>query len=222
MQIKELHLEAKNVRAMRDFYHGVMKMTLLEDLEDKVAVAAGTTRLVWRKGGAHRYHLAFNIPRHRFDEGKNWIEARTPLARDSEGRETFHFANWSADAVYFFDPAGNIAELIARQTLPARRRDPFSITSVSEIGLPADDVPALRQDIHNTLGLPIYDGRMSAEFSAVGDEYGLFIIPRTGRVWLPDTGFPAEPAPVTVIVTGEEAADYQYPDYPYHIKVVPS
>ena len=42
----------------------------------------------------------------------------------------------------------------------------------------------------DTLGVTVYDGEGGDMFTAVGDELGLFIVVKQGRIWYPETGIP--------------------------------
>jgi catechol-2,3-dioxygenase len=153
------------------------------------------------------YHVAFNVPENQFAEAKLWLAARAPLIRDHAGREEFHFAGWKAHAVYCYDPAGNIIELIARHTLSNATDQPFtaaSLLEISEIGLAVADVPAMVARLQAELGAAVYAGAGSADFTAVGDEHGLLIVVRQGRVWFAtsaDSGGAAETLPLSVTLT---------------------
>lgn len=133
-------------------------------------------------------HFAFNIPENRFDEAVAWLRARAPLLTEPDGSERFAFSDWDAHAVYFADPDGNIAELIARHTLPGSRRESLEFLSLSEIGLVVDDVPATAA----TLGLPSYRPG-HASFRPMGDEEGLVIVVQRDRPWYPDNRHRAQP-----------------------------
>jgi catechol-2,3-dioxygenase len=186
--------------ALKQFYTGTLELPLLEESDDGFSVQAGASALsfVFNPEITGVYHLAFNIPEDRFDEGVAWLRERTELLRGTDGRELFTFANWNAHAVYFADPDGNILELIARHSLPSTSTR-FEILSISEVGVAVDDVDAEAE----RLGLPDYRNR-SAEFRPVGDEEGLLILVKTGRLWWPTENLPALPLPTTLTLsTGE-------------------
>ena len=90
--------------------------------------------------------------------------------------------------MYFKDPDGNILELIARHGLANATDHQFGeqdFLAVSEIGLAVDDVAKTVGELTRSLGVPIYDGAGSDAFSAIGDEYGLFIVDANGRIGIP-------------------------------------
>ena len=198
MQIDHLELLAPDLPALRDFYAGRFGLTVLPSPPDRLELQVGTTRLVFMQapeGWTGCYHFAFNIPENQYQEAKSWLAARVPLAAAADGRDEFWSDDWNADILYFFDPAGNIGELIARHTLACASDAPFgpaSLLAVSEVGLATPDVPATIADLSARLGLRPY-GETSDTFAPVGDERGLFIIVHAGRIWFPDTGILAEP-----------------------------
>jgi catechol-2,3-dioxygenase len=77
-------------------------------------------------------------------------------------------------------------ELIARERAPGE--DLF--LEISEVGLPVADVGVAVEWLESELGLPHFSGNRR-DFSAVGDDRGLFIVVPVGRPWL----FTDEPAP---------------------------
>jgi catechol-2,3-dioxygenase len=163
------------------------------------------------------YHFAFNIPPQQFAEAKAWIAQRVPPLTDHTGADEFYFEAWNAHALYFSDPAGNIVELIARHTLASQSHQPFteqSLLSVSEIGLVTDNVRDTVHLLRTRLGISSYQGTGNDEFTAVGDEAGLFIVVKRGRIWFPDTNKPAAVAPVSVTVAaGSTHATVAGPPY---------
>ena len=150
----------------------------------------GASRLRFEPGPAVCSHFAVNVPPQRFEEAVAWARDRVELVDDD-----VPFSAWRARSAYFFDPGGNIVELIARERAPGE--DLF--LEISEVGLPVTDVGAAVEWLESELGLPHFSGNRR-DFSAVGDDRGLFIVVPVGRPWL----FTEEPAPdVPVRVTIE-------------------
>jgi catechol-2,3-dioxygenase len=150
----------------------------------------GASRLRFEPGPAVCSHFAVNVPPQRFEEAVAWARERGEILDDD-----VPFPAWSARSAYFFDPGGNIVELIARERAPGV--DLF--LEISEVGLPVADVGAAVESLEDELGLPHFSGNRR-DFSAVGDDRGLFIVVPVGRPWL----FTEEPAPdVPVRVTIE-------------------
>jgi catechol 2,3-dioxygenase-like lactoylglutathione lyase family enzyme len=210
MRILGLQLQTPDVAAQLDFYHGVFGLHVSESSEHKILLQAGATKLSFVR--SHHilngiYHFAFTIPENKFSEAVGWLRQRMPLISDASGRDTFHSDAWNADMVYLYDPAGNVVEFIARHTLPSSTDHVFSgqrVLCISEIGVASGDVRAEAKALARRAMTSIYSGAESDEFAAVGDETGLLIVVRRGRIWFPDTGQAAEPVPIAVIVETEE------------------
>ena len=206
MRIYRLDLWTTDLAALRPFYADLLQLPVLSATAAILSLQAGHTRLTFTPApaGWHgRYHFAFNIAPDHFAAAKVWLATRVPLIRDSTGADEFYSENWDADMVYFYDPAGNIVEWIARHTLPPDATPWPAIPTplgISEIGLGTPDVPQAVASLAATLGAPIYRGPGSATFTPVGDEDGLFIVVQAGRIWFPDTGIPADRSPVTALV----------------------
>jgi catechol-2,3-dioxygenase len=160
----------------------------------------GATRVRFEEGPGVCSHFAVNVPPERFDEAVAWARERGPLYR-----EDVPFPNWRARSAYFFDPGGNIVELIARERAPGD--DLF--LEVSEVGLPVTDVGAAVEWLESELEVPHFDGDRRS-FSAVGDDRGLFIVVPVGRPWL-FTDEPAPDAPVRVTIDSERSGQLAVP-----------
>ena len=76
--------------------------------------------------GDSYYHFAFNIPANKFSEAKVWAKERVSLLVE-EGEDEANFVHLPAHALYFYDPAGNIVELISRQSVSEDSTETFSI-----------------------------------------------------------------------------------------------
>jgi catechol 2,3-dioxygenase-like lactoylglutathione lyase family enzyme len=214
MKINELEILTTDLSGQQYFYGEVLQLPVsMGGSGNTIEVQAGLTRLVFRQAPpkwAGVYHFAFNIPENQYEEARDWLTRRVALIADNEGRTEFHFENWNADAFYFYDQAGNILEFIARHTLDNASDMPFSshsILSVSEIGVGTHDVPSMVEALQGQHGITPYGGEPGEEFAAVGDEEGLFIVVRLGRIWMPETGIEAGAYPVSVNITTPSGAE---------------
>ena len=221
MKIDKLELHTDDLSSQRHFYMNVLHLPTVTDSES-LHIQVGTSELILRQSTGnpkHVYHFAFNIPENRFEEAKAWIAERTPLIANSSGEDSFDFTNWHAHSCYFRDPAGNILEFIARHALPNASDRPFDergILSISEIGIATDDVIATVAQLRGA-DMPVYDGAGSDTFAAVGDEHGLLIVVKRGRIWFPDTGTPAELVPLKAVVSLGSGATTVISGLPYEV-----
>jgi catechol-2,3-dioxygenase len=162
--------------------------------------AYGRSRVRFEPGPAVCSHFAVNVPPDRFEEAVEWGRAQAELIQ-----EEVPFEMWRARAAYYFDPVGNLVELIARERAPGDEL----LIEVSEVGLPVADVGAAGEFLEAELGLPHFSGDRET-FSAVGDDRGLFILVPVGRPWL-FTDRPASDAPVRVTIAGAEERELELP-----------
>lgn len=204
--IAQLRLPAADLPGLRRFYAETLGLQLASATLGSVSLRVGASRLTFEQGPAsHPYHFAFGLPAARFRAAKTWLASRRALILDRAGRDEFEFPDWNARSVYFYDPAGNIVEFIARPGDLAADGEPFTpsdLTGVCEAGLAVPDVPAAVSRLTGELGLRAYGGTGSETFMAVGDESGQLIVVRRGREWYPDTGVAAAIQPISVGLRG--------------------
>lgn len=203
MNITRVELLSADLQAQRDFYADVLELPV-NLMPSALDVRAGATDLVFKQAWSEfegAYHFAFNIPENQFHAAKEWISSRVQLLRDSNGQDEFPSKSWNSDSVYFLDAAGNVLEFIARHNLKNVVGDDFGseqILNVSEIGLPSEDVVDLANELCTKLDLSVFMQEPNENFTPVGDDHGLFILPAKDRIWKPDTGVPAKLLPVHV------------------------
>jgi catechol-2,3-dioxygenase len=184
VRIREVVLPAREPEALAAF-HGP---------------AYGASRIRFERGPVVCSHFAVNVPPERFEEAVAWARERADLVDDD-----VPFPAWLARSAYFFDPGGNIVELIARERAPGE--DLF--LEISEVGLPVSDVAAAVEWFEGELDLPHFSGNRR-DFSAVGDDRGLFIVVPVGRPWL-FTEEPAPDAPLRVTLESELSGEHVVP-----------
>jgi catechol-2,3-dioxygenase len=201
MNITELRLKTADLSGQRAFYADTLHLPLVEESADTLTIGVGHTRLIFeRSEAASRYHLAFNIPENQLEAARLWLKERVSLI-SLNGKDVFDFASWQAHSAYFYDAAGNVLECIARHRLPNASDRPFdaaNLLNISEIGIATADVRATAGKLTGDLGLPVFDGAGSDSFTALGDDNGLFIVVKRGRVWYPESGVPADFAALMV------------------------
>jgi catechol-2,3-dioxygenase len=225
MRITRLELLTCSLPAQLDFYSALLQLPArLEG--NRLTVRAGKSALVFDQAPAEwrgAYHFCFNIPENQFPQAKAWLESRTSLVKDENGRDEFHSGTWNASSAYFKDPAGNILEFIARHELQNAASAPFDsgqILQISEIGLASKDVIGFAKQLCETLGVSVYKQEPKADFTPVGDENGLLILAVENRIWYPNTGIPARLLPVKVDVAANGKA-FHIRGAPYEIQPSP-
>jgi len=221
MNITRLELLSVDLQAQRNFYADVLELPV-KLTSSGLEVKAGKTDILFTQapsGFDGAYHFAFNIPENQFLSSKEWISSRISLLRDESGNDEFELKSWNSDSVYFTDAAGNVLEFIARHNLKNAADGDFDsrqILQVSEIGLPSEDVLAFADELCTRLSLSVFMQQPNENFTPIGDDNGLFILPARDRIWKPDSGVPAKLLPVKVHeeVNGQE---WEVRGYPYEI-----
>lgn len=221
MNITKLEILTADIKVQKDFYSNVLESPV-ELSSNTLQVQAGATTLIFTQADSNfdgAYHFAFNIPENRIHAAKEWIADRVPLLRDETGKDDFDSASWNSQSVYFKDSAANVLEFIARRNLQNTAEGGFNssqILNVSEIGLPSEDVIGLADELCTRLGLSVFHQQPDENFTPVGDDNGLFILPVKGRVWYPNTGVPAKLLPVKVKGTAN-GKEWEVHGVPYEI-----
>jgi catechol-2,3-dioxygenase len=229
MQITALKIHTGDIHAQQDFYSN--KLGLPSQItNDELRIQVGSSELIFTQQTdfAGRYHFTLNIPENQFEAGVKWLEQRTKIASDATGKTRFEAGEWNADNVYFYDPQGNILELIARHELDESRientsNEPFdseSLLCISEIGLASNDVPKMIAWFANTLEVETYKS-VSNTFAPIGNANGLVIAVQENRIWFPDTGIPAQKLPVELTILGQHISTHNIPNTPYIVHVKP-
>jgi hypothetical protein len=153
-------------------------------------------------------HWALNVAPDRFEEAMAWAGERVALVA-----QDVPFPDWRARAGYFYDPGGNIVELIARERAPGEEL----FLEVSEVGLPVADVAVASDFLESEVGLPHFSGDRR-QFCAVGDDRGLFIVVPVGRPWLL-TDRPARDHPISVTIAADRDDELQIPGSRHRLRL---
>ena len=206
MRIRHLQLHTPVIEQQYHFYTQVLSIPCLAKKEDRFTLQAGDSLLtfIYSPQPAY-YHFAFNIPSFQSQEALTWLQERVAILQD-KNQNIIDFINWNAKAIYFFDPAKNIVEFIARKNLGIQSKPPFSshsIVNLSEIGIPVTQVKPTFQLLEAKTSVRHYWGNFK-NFCAAGDENGLFIIvDQNDKQWYP-TQIPALPFPLELSVENEQ------------------
>jgi catechol 2,3-dioxygenase-like lactoylglutathione lyase family enzyme len=234
--IRRLKLQTSmELDRMEDFYCDRLGLKRVSATREKLILTGGGTEVTFLKcppqGQGPLTHLAFNIPQNKIRSALEWtrrkievIPAWGDLADPSMPKEIVHFRHWNAHSVFFWDPAYNLLELIARHDLANDATGAFGpkdILCASEIGLPVKEPVAFAKHL-NKKGVPAYPGGTAPAF-AMGDENGLLLCLQEGQVWGNHTPTPRtwRPYKTEVEIAGREALSIAFPGYPYSIAVKP-
>jgi catechol 2,3-dioxygenase-like lactoylglutathione lyase family enzyme len=227
-------LSGAPLATMKKFYHESLGLPVVEDTTDRLTIGAGQTLITFLPASAEYakpfYHFAFNIPQNKLLAAHRWQQQRTPLLpipakwRDAKfPSDVVHYRSWNAHSIFFFDPAGNVVEYIARHNLKNASDSEFGsedILYASEIAFVVDDVSATAKKLRQITTLKQYKGAFK-QFAAVGDEHGLLLVMGRGRVI--SFGAPEKKAvdvyPTTTTIQSATDADYVFPEFPYQISM---
>ncbi|MBL7742088.1 MAG: hypothetical protein JNN00_01315 [Chitinophagaceae bacterium] len=206
MKISKAILQTSNPDELTGFYSQVLQLKT-DNSNDDTTITIGSTELVFEQAGAADpfYHFAINIPCNKIDEAGAWLTERVPLLFINDYQsEIADFASWHARSAYFFDPAGNIVELIARFDLKNVTDEPFSSSqflSINEIGIVTDTLEETTQQLLEQYQLSYFDKQAPLpQFKAIGDDEGLFIVVPGNRNWYP-TNKPSGDFPMEINFT---------------------
>lgn len=235
-RLEELELAtAAPLERLAQFYGKALGLPVAHQSAGKLTVATGASRLTFVPATAPDpapfHHFAFNIPENKIVAARVWQLARTALLsipdrlRDpSMPPEVVDYRHWNAHSIFFLDPGGNVVEYIARHDLRNPSPGPFTpadILYASEIGLIVDDVAAAVSVVTAWTGLDVYRGA-SEVFTALGDEHGLVLIMKRGRIldFQPDSQEKAARVfPTALRLRGSRPASRQLEGYPYQLVV---
>jgi len=195
MQIKSVIIQASNQQELREFYQSLLELKFEEESETRLTIRIGSSLLVMEEAKKQEpfYHFAITIPANKIEEARVWLlNKKIELIWIEDYKSDIaDFKNWHAKSVYFFDPAGNIVELIARFDLKNETDESFSsnqFLNISEIGLvfPQDEIDQQVGRIIKETGLSYFLKQPPMQqFKVLGDDEGLFIIVTENRNWYP-------------------------------------
>ena len=242
MHIQELSLQTRHLANQKAFYHTILGLPLLLETTDSFTIQAGKTQLRFQETKTDvLYHVAFSIPHTSFREAKEWVHERIPLLAiigsqqayastsplrmwNKESEDEVFFPIINARSFYCRDAANNILKFIAYNNEAAETNGMASVLSVSEIGLPVEDVRALATQLQEQLGIEPYpvSRPASEDFAYLGDIFGQLVVVKIGHPWLPTQTVKAMVAPVHLTIRGQQKRHLQLPPYPYTITVATS
>ena len=211
MEINRLILQTTALKDLTAFYATAIGLPAISKSDNEITISIGSTELVFKQVSAADpfYHIALNIPANKIEEAKKWLTNYVELIWiDQYKSDIADFVNWRAKSVYFFDPAGNIVELIARFDLDNKTEESFSASqflSVSEVGLVVkdDDFNRSVSGLLEKYELSYFNKQPPLpQFRAIGDDEGLFIVVPENRNWFP-TNKPSGIFPMEIQFTND-------------------
>ena len=213
MHVKKVLLHTAFLETIKEFYSLVLQLQVQSIDDRQIKVNIGDSDLVFIKAdhGEPFYHFAINIPANKIEQAKAWLTGKVELLwMDDYNSDIADFRNWHAKSVYFYDPAGNIVELITRFDLRNESTDNFSskqFISISEVGLvfKAHEFEQKNLELLKSYCLSYFSKQPPLpQFRAIGDDEGLFVVVPEKRNWYP-TSKPAGIFPMSVeFETGEQ------------------
>jgi hypothetical protein len=206
MQIRKLVLQTSYLETLKEFYSSILELPVQVMNEEQILIKVGATDLIFSETttGEPFYHFAINIPSNKIEEAKAWLNKKVKLMWiEDYNSDIADFVNWHAKSVYFYDPAGNILELISRFDLNNKSRRSFSsqqFLSISEVGVvfKQDEFDQRSEELKNGYSLHYFSKQPPLQqFRAIGDDEGLFVVVPENRNWYP-TDKPSGIFPIAV------------------------
>jgi hypothetical protein len=143
------------------------------------------------------------------------------------GEDEIFFPIANAHSFYVRDAANTILKFVVYDDLSQEHTvadGTASVLSVSEIGLPVEDVLQFSTRVKEQLGVEPYplSRPASEEFGFLGDASGQLVVVKLGHAWMPTETMRATVAPMQLTISGLRAQQIQLSPYPYTITVTPS
>ena len=232
-----LHLDlvaGTSLIELKKFYTSLLDLPLVSEQTDRFTIRAGETTISFvrtsEKDATPFYHFAFNIPENKILKAREWQLKRTALSAtptqlidSAYPKDIRHFQHWNAHSVFFWDPAGNLVEYIARHDLKNSAEGEFNskdLLCASEIAFIVNDTEIIADEIKSSFNLDQYKGG-GENFRAIGDENGLLLVIKKGRVWEGHTNISRTPNTIKTAVTIKSGKYEKWltKNYPFEINV---
>ena len=183
---------AAALAAMKEFYHDRLGLPVEARSEREITFRAGETPITFVQVESAEeqpwYHVAFNIPENKILAARDWqlqrsklLQVRAEIAGTDTPIDVADFAHWNAHSIFFWDPAGNLMEYIARHDLKNSAASAFATKDIlyaSEIGFVTEDTKRVAREIRAATGLGPY---RSPESVFLGGDFGLLLVLEKGR-----------------------------------------
>ena len=141
-----------------------------------------------------------------FDDAFVWMKNRVEILNTTEENQIAFFENWNAKSFYFYDGAGNLAEIITHQNIDYQNTKTFnqnSILGISEIGLPTLDIKSTNQKIEEQTTSKFWKGDFEV-FGTNGTDEGKILLPNylIKTTWFP-TNTAIQQHPFELVIESE-------------------
>jgi len=224
MKIVEIRLCAERLDTLKDFYSVQLGLPIIESSNTSITLSVGSSRLTFLQSDSVAnpfYHFAFNIVENKNELAIEWLKSKGVNINQVDDHDESYFESWNSHSTYFYDPAGNIVEFIARHNQEYESDSEFTakdVMNISEIGLPSDDVIELSTFIQEEYNEQIYISG-SPTFTPIGDEEGLLILSSLHRMWL-GSNKESEIFPVEIVIHKGKSGTKQLLQYPYKVTTI--
>lgn len=208
MKFKKLELYTTTLESELKFYSETLGFEIVAQNAHFFSVKVGWSELWFKRSEkVSHYHYCFLIPSNKLDQALAWMEQRTEVVTLEKGRKIQNFESWNADAFYFYDASGNIAEFIVRYDLKNNDSydfDSSQILGINEMGMPTADIRKTNDQLETELQTAYWKGDLE-RFGTNGSQEGIFLLPNYN---LKDTWFPTsikiKPEPFEAIIENGE------------------
>ena len=207
MKIRELQLYTNELDKTKAFYTAILAFELIDENENQFSLQIGWTKLTFVKSDEeHIYHFSFLVDKTLFDDAFVWMKNRVEILNTTEENQIAFFENWNAKSFYFYDGAGNLAEIITHNNLAYENDaefDQHSILGISEIGLPTTDIEATNRLLEEKTTSKFWKGDFEV-FGTNGTDEGKILLPNylIKTTWFP-TNTAIQQHPFELVIESE-------------------
>ena len=207
MKIRELQLYTNELDKTKAFYTTILAFELIDETENQFSLQIDWTKLTFVKSEEeHIYHFSFLVDKTLFDDAFVWMKKRVEILNTIEENQIAFFENWNAKSFYFYDGAGNLAEIITHQDIDYQHTKVFnqdSILGISEIGLPTLDIKSTNQKIEEQTTSKFWKGDFEV-FGTNGTDEGKILLPNylIKTTWFP-TNTAIQQHPFELVIESE-------------------
>jgi hypothetical protein len=213
MSILGLQLESWNIGSTETFYVNMLGFTRLADDDNPLALRIGETKLVFTQAQPNTqpsYRLTFGVASDQFDSIAADIAKKLRLLTH-QGQTTILSPVTGTNAIYGYDPSGNLLEFASMQSgVPG-------IRGIIGVGIAVDNPDAVVGELQQS--------ELSARAQVSSDptirvlhvgDHVFMVVGKRGTNWFPGRRA-AEVYQMIATVPGEVNSVTTIPNYPYFI-----